>query len=119
MKLKIYADTSVFSGCFDKEFCESSIQLIDEFKNGDKIITISDLTVKEIENAPDNVKAIFFSIPSTFVEYVTLDEESKYLAKKYIAEQAISGKYLVDAQHIALSTVNRVDVLVSWNFRLL
>lgn len=26
-------------------------------------------------------------------------------------------EYLLDAQHIAIATINRVDVLVSWNFK--
>ena len=26
-------------------------------------------------------------------------------------------KFLIDAQHIAIATINRVDVLVSWNFK--
>jgi len=39
------------------------------------------------------------------------------LSKKYIEEKAVSEKYLVDAQHIALATINHVDVLISWNFK--
>lgn len=41
----------------------------------------------------------------------------KKLAKKYITEGDISDKYLVDAQHIAIATVHKVDVVVSWNFK--
>lgn len=29
----------------------------------------------------------------------------------------MTPKYLLDGQHIAVATVQRVDVLVSWNFR--
>jgi hypothetical protein len=29
----------------------------------------------------------------------------------------VSQKSRVDAQHIATATINRVDVLVSWNFK--
>lgn len=117
MKLRGYADTSVFGGCFDEEFMEVSIELIEEFKLGEKILVASDLTLQEIENAPQDVKDIFQSIPVKFREYVLLDDEAKYLAQKYIKERAISPKYLVDAQHISIATVNRVDVLVSWNFK--
>jgi hypothetical protein len=38
------------------------------------------------------------------------------LAQYYIKDGAVTEKYLVDAQHIAIATVYRVDVLVSWNF---
>jgi hypothetical protein len=47
MRQCIYADTSVIGGCFDQEF-----------KEGSKIISISDLTLKEIENSPNIVQDI-------------------------------------------------------------
>lgn len=117
MKLRVYTDTSVFGGCFDEEFLEPSNELIKEFKSAKKILVTSDLTLQEIENAPQDIKNILLSIPVGFREYLVLDEGGKDLAKKYIKEKAISPKYLVDAQHIAIATVNRVDVLVSWNFK--
>ena len=39
------------------------------------------------------------------------------MAKKYITEGDISDKHLIDAQHIAIATVYKVDVVVSWNFK--
>ena len=117
MKLKIYTDTSVLGGCFDDEFMEPSKQLIEEFKIGEKIILISDLTLREIEQAPTNIKQVIDSIPTEYKEFVTLDEEAKLLSQKYIEEQALSNKFMVDAQHIAIATIKRADVLVSWNFR--
>ena len=117
MKLKIYTDTSVLGGCFDDEFMEPSKRLIEEFKTGKKMILISDLTLREIEQAPTNVQKVLRSIPRENKEFVILDENSKILAQKYIEEQAISDKFIVDAQHIAIATINRADVLVSWNFK--
>jgi hypothetical protein len=37
------------------------------------------------------------------------------LADAYISEGVIGAKLRADAQHIAIATVARVDVLVSWN----
>lgn len=39
------------------------------------------------------------------------------LANHYLDENVVSDKYLIDAQHIAIATVNKVDVVVSWNFQ--
>lgn len=117
MRIKIYTDTSVLGGCFDEEFHVPSKKLIEEFKSGSKIILISDLTIREIEQAPQKVQQVLQRIPSEYKEYVTLDDESKYLARKYIDENAILKNFLVAAQHIAIATINRADVLVSWNFR--
>jgi len=46
-----------------------------------------------------------------------LVEDAVNLAQKYMSEGVIGKSKLVDAEHIAIATINRVDVLVSWNFR--
>ena len=84
-----------------------------EFKSGLKTLVISDLTLRELEDAPPNVRNPVNEIPKEHKEYVVLNDEAKELAQHYIEEEAISGKYLVDAQHIAIATINKVDVLVS------
>ena len=58
MKQRIYTDTSVLGGCFDEEFKIFSNELIGEFKKGSKIISISDLTLKEVENAPKEIQNV-------------------------------------------------------------
>ncbi len=50
-------------------------------------------------------------------EKVYLDEEAVGLAEAYIQEGVIGEANRVDAQHIAIATVQRVDILVSWNFQ--
>ena len=45
-----------------------------------------------------------------------LDEAAKELAAKYIQEGIIPQKYQADAFHIAIASVNAMDVIVSWNF---
>lgn len=39
------------------------------------------------------------------------------MAEMYLKEGVITMKSQVDAQHIAIATISRVDVLVSWNFK--
>lgn len=115
--IKVYVDTSLFGGYFDAEFEEWSNKLIEEFKLGLKVLVISDLTLRELEEAPANVRNLVEEIPEEGKEYVILNDEARELAHRYIEEGVVSEGYLVDAQHIAIATVNRVDVLVSWNFR--
>ena len=47
------------------------------------------------------------------------DEEFQQVVaeKEEFKQKAVSEKYLLDAQHIALATINHVDVLISWNFK--
>lgn len=115
--LRIYIDTSVIGGCCDEEFSEWSLRLMQEFRNGQNIAVISDITLQELEIAPDPVRSQLLDLPSTCREYVILDEEALRLTRAYLQEGVITEKYLLDAQHIAMATLSRVDVMVSWNFK--
>jgi hypothetical protein len=44
--------------------------LFDEFKNGNKIAVISDITLDELELAPKKVQEIIKLIPDKFLEIV-------------------------------------------------
>jgi len=115
--MRVYVDTSVFGGCFDTAFEEWSNKLKEEFKLGLKVAVISDLTLRELAEEPQKVRSLVEEIPEEHKEYVTLDDEAKMLAGHYIEEGVVGEDAMVDAQHIAIATVNRVDVLVSWNFK--
>ena len=115
--MRIYVDTSVIGGCFDEEFSEWSNKLFDDFKNGKNIVVISDTTLEELQNAPLRVSEVLEKVPNEFKEFIILNEEALKLAEKYIAENIVSNKFLLDTRHIALATIYKVDVLVSWNFK--
>ncbi len=117
MKQRIYIDTPVIGSCEDEEFSRWSIQLFEEFQRGLRIAVVSDLTRREIEKAPENVKKRLSSLTEENVENVFLTEEAETLAQNYIDEGVVSTKHIVDAQHIAIASVKRVDILVSWNFQ--
>ena len=117
MNLRIYVDTSVIGGCQDEEFSPWSSQLFEEFRKGLRIAVVSDLTRRELEGAPESVREALHSLPDTSVENVLLTEEAEALAEKYVSEGAVSPRHIADAQHIAIASVERVDILVSWNFQ--
>ena len=117
MKQRIYIDTSVIGGCFDDEFKEWSNRLFDDFKSGLKIAVISDITIDELSDAPMQVQDNFKTIPDDSLEIIIVDDETKKLANLYIAEKAVSTKFYEDALHIAISTISKVNVLASWNFK--
>lgn len=116
MKSRIYIDASVIGGCEDDEFAEYSIRLMDYFVSGKFILVVSNLTVQELAGAPDEVRKRLASVPEEHIETLQLDREAGELAEEYIATGVITAKMRIDAQHIAIATVARVDVLVSWNF---
>ncbi|MEW6408951.1 MAG: PIN domain protein [Nitrospirota bacterium] len=110
-------DTSVIGGCLDNEFEKYSNQLFEEFIAGVKRLVISDLVLFELEGASENVKDVLNRVAEDNIEYVFLNEESISLANAYLKEGVIVENSLSDARHIAIATVERVDVLVSWNFK--
>jgi hypothetical protein len=114
---RIYVDTSVIGGCLDTEFQVPSLLLFERFKSGNATMVLSNLTLLELQQAPPEVRAILDEVPESSKEYVELTSEAYNLAERYISEGVVGGSQRVDAQHIAIATVNRVDVLVSWNFR--
>jgi hypothetical protein len=117
MKRRIYTDTSVIGGCLDIEFRQPSLELLSLFKSGKAVIVLSDLTRLELEAGPTAVRQVLSEVTEVNREYVELTEEASELANRYIEEGVLSPSKRVDAQHIAVATLARVDVLVSWNFR--
>ncbi len=114
---KIYIDTSVIGGCFDEEFQEWSNKLIKEIISREKIAVISDITLEELEKAPVKVRNILENIPNESKEIISLSEEAIQLSNHYIEEKIVNKNHLVDTRHIAIATINKVDILASWNFK--
>jgi predicted nucleic acid-binding protein len=87
MKPRVYIDTSVVGGYFDEEFAEITKKFFERVFAGDFLVFFSEISETEL-----------------------------YLAQVYIDEKILGMASYNDAYHIALATVNRLDVLVSWNF---
>ena len=114
---RVYIDTSVIGGCFDEEFKEYSLHLFDEFISGGKKLVLSDVLLLELEEAPQQVKDALIRVPTDNIEYVSLNEESITLANAYLKEGVVAERSLSDARHMAIATVEREDILVSWNYK--
>ena len=117
MNQRFYFDTSVFGGVFDKEFEEISLQLFERVKLGKIICVFSDLTETELVNAPENVRTFFKTLPGDYLERAFVNDEILTLALKYIEEKVVGQTSFDDCVHIATATINKVDLLVSWNFK--
>ncbi len=117
MKQRFYFDTSVFGGVYDIEFDEPTLQLFEKVKLGEITCMYSDLTIGELENAPQKVRDFFNELPFENLENVFITDESLELAKEYINEKVVGKTSFDDCVHIALATINKADILVSWNFK--
>jgi len=116
-RLRVYSDTSAIGGCFDAEFAEGSRALFERFRSGEYVLVISDVTLAELQNAPEAVRNVVSDLRPEDVEAVLFTAEAERLAKAYLAAAVLPPKMWADAQHIAIATLAGVDVLVSWNFK--
>ncbi|GHV67914.1 hypothetical protein FACS1894199_14300 [Bacteroidia bacterium] len=117
MKQRIYIDTSVVGGFFDKEFETETKALFERLKNKECIFVVSSVLQKELLGAPQYVRELLNNYDTNSLEYVELTPEAIELAKDYLAAEVVGKASLEDCQHIAIATLNKVDVLASWNFK--
>lgn len=117
MKQRFYFDTSIFGGVFDKEFDELTLQLFERVKLGQIICVYSDLTETELLNAPERIRDYFKKLPKENLERIIVTDEILRLASKYIEEKVVGQTSFDDCVHIAAATINKADILVSWNFK--
>ena len=116
-KLNLYIDTSVIGGYFDVEFEEETKMLFKGILNNEFHVVYSTVTEDELINAPEKVRNLLNSIPNENKTRIELTEEAVLLGDRYIAENVVGKTSREDCFHIALATIFKADILVSWNFK--
>ena len=117
MRQRIYLDTSVIGGYYDKEFNSATQQLFERIINKEFDVYFSEVTETELINAPQEIKSVKNLIPTDCFYYIEMNDDIRALALMYIEEKALGNASRNDAYHIALASANRVDCLISWNFK--
>jgi len=113
----VYVDASVVGGCEDEEFKADSLALWDRFRTGQYLLVLSEHTIRELRGAPLAVRSRITEIPQKNQVVLPDQPEADTLAAAYVKRGILGTGSYSDALHIALATIHRVDVLVSWNFR--
>lgn len=113
---RVYADTSVFGGVLDEEFREASLDFFNEIGRGRFLLVCSAIVDLELREAPKKVKEFYESmLPKAEIAEVTT--EALELEQAYLAAGILTPKSAMDALHVALATIARADLIVSWNFK--
>ncbi|MGO9273382.1 MAG: hypothetical protein ACLQOO_24615 [Terriglobia bacterium] len=115
--LRVYADTSVFGGCFDAEFAAESERFFRLVRAGQVKILVSEVVVRELAKAPLRVRELLSSLPAGSVVRVGLTRDVIELRDAYLAAGILDPQSTDDATHVAAATVARADAIVSWNFK--
>ncbi len=120
-KLKLYLDTSVWNFFFADDAPEKrdiTKEFFDLVKQGQYEVFISEVVIKEINDAPESKKTQLVElIKSCPVVELEITEEADELAKCYIGKGILPVKKEDDALHVAIATAAEMDALVSWNFK--
>lgn len=120
-KLKIYLDTSAIShldAADTPEKMKDTLAFWGDLKAQKYIVTISDLTIFELNRCPEPKRTLLFDHLSQ-IDYVEEKEtkESVALADQYIDKGVLSQKSRDDCRHIAVATIAGCKYIVSWNFK--
>ena len=117
MKQRLYIDTSVFGGFFDKEFSEFTKPLFERLQNGEFRLLFSTVTQDELNSAPERVKKLVTSLKAENTEFLETIDEAVELASQYIVGGVVGQTSFANCLYIALATINHADYLISWNFK--
>lgn len=118
---RVYIETSVFNFVFaddapDKK--QDTLKLFDEIKMGFYEPYTSDYVLQELKRTAEPKQSQMVELISQYsMIFLEQSDEAERLANLYVTEGVVSEKYFTDAVHIAMTTVNDLDFIVSFNFR--
>jgi hypothetical protein len=124
-KPKIYLETTMFSFYYGqettpeyREYKAETREVFDLIKAGEFEAYTSTLAMDEIAGEPDREKQrnMYALVRDYSVKLLYETDEVTRLAALYIQEKAVPESHPVDAAHIAITTVNGLDFIVSLNF---
>ncbi len=86
-------------------------------RRGEVTLLLSDLLFQELEDAPLEVMEVVEALPPDSYLLLTTDEEALALQQRYLEAGALGSASQGDALHVAIATVAKADLIVSWNFK--
>ena len=121
----VYLDTSVINFLFADDAPEKKEITVDFFDNYVKTGIYetywSDFVIDEINQTSDELKRIkLLKVASDYyVEHLKINQpqEVEKLAELYLTHGVMPPKKLYDALHVACCITERIDFLVSWNYK--
>jgi hypothetical protein len=121
--LKVYLDTSVINFLFaddSPDFKQITVEFFELFVRRNVYqVYVSEVVIRELEQTSNMEQRdrLLNVIAEYDLRVLPLTDEANALAHLYLAEQILPEKKLDDARHIALTTINQIDILLSWNFK--
>jgi len=118
-KPTVYIETTVPNYAFSGQYPERQKVAREVFKLIKKRVIrpfISRAVVDELAATPNKTQRAGFLKIIEEIEILPITKEVRELAQKYLDESIFPKKKILDAQHVAVASVNKVDFIISWNF---
>jgi len=116
LPVRVYADTSVYGGMCDTEFAFGSAAFFRGVEAAWYHLVTSAVVAREISGAPPEVQETSAEWLDA-AELTPLSGEALDLQQACLEAAIVGPRGDTDALHVALATVARCRVIVSWNFR--
>jgi predicted nucleic acid-binding protein len=117
VKLNIYLETTVPNYVFNDHLPEEqkvAKKIFRMAKRGEFEGFISEVVVRELNRAPEPRRSKLQKLVSG-VKVLEVTPEAKELAQKYVNAKIVPKSKFDDALHIAVASIAKVGLLVSWN----
>ena len=98
------------------EFKEPSKAFFRAVRDARFVLISSELVRQEIMAGPQRVNEFFNNILSV-AEITDITAEALKLQQAYTDAGILSEKHSTDALHVAVATISRASLVVSWNFK--
>jgi predicted nucleic acid-binding protein len=117
MKKSIYLETSVIGAYLDngEPFRRDLTIRWWEHELGDYDPHVSPLVVRELERMDEPRRSAYLNLIRGVPQF-EVSEEAAILAEGYISRGIFHRKYLSNALHVAVASVNKADMIVTWDF---
>jgi len=120
-KPKIYIETTLFNFYVENDKGDAhtdTVRLFKEIAAGKYEAYTSDYVLDELERAPKEKRDKMISLFSEYgIKVLEPDVAASILADLYVTEGVIPLKYRTDGLHIAIATINGLDMIISMNFQ--
>ena len=117
---KVYLETTVFNYYFDKTKNGQpyTIAFFEATGSGQFDSYTSVYSYNELDKAQEPQRTNMLNLIKKYqVTVLDTSDEVIQLAEKYIANNIIPLKKRIDALHIAIASVNEMDIILSYNFK--
>ncbi|MCL2834366.1 MAG: PIN domain-containing protein [Treponema sp.] len=119
-KQKVYLETTMFNYYFDKskDAQPPTVALFEAITSGQFEGYTSIYAYNELDNAPEPQRSKILKLIEKYnIKVLGTSDEVIQLAEKYMTNNIIPKKKRIDALHIAIASVNELEIILSFNFK--